>query len=247
VAEGAAATRLPFTFSANGGVGKLVLADLAVGPVVVERLELEVTDLGTDPGVTPAEKFQRRRTRLRGLVVKMTIAALEERVDRVRKQLAALGLTQLNAKIGDGFVSVRARAADGLAAADISLRIQFVNAGANLRALATNIRVHGHLPTPGPIIADRVLTALFGATDLANVTERPHTRGLCDVEIDLVGALLWHLMPPSGWRLPAVTAIDLTSVRLGRGGIEISYGPAGTRTSELGVRPQVQAIAARTI
>ena len=116
------AGRLPFTFQASGGIGKLALVELPVGPVIIDRLELEVSDLGTDPGVMAAEKFQRRRTRLRGLSVRMTVAALEERVAAVKKPLAALGLTQLNAKIGDGFVSVRARAADGLAAADISFQ-----------------------------------------------------------------------------------------------------------------------------
>ena len=236
--------RLPFTFQASGGIGRLALSELPVGLVIVDRLELEVTDLGTDPGVIPAERFQRRRTRLRGLAVRMTTAALEERVAQVRKQLQTIGLGQLQAKIGDGFISVRARAADGLAAADLSFRIQFVNAGAHLRALATTVRVHGHLPTPGPIIADRVLTALFGATESAGVPERPRTRGLCDVELDLVGALLWHLMPPAGWRLPAVAGVELTSIRIDRAGIEITYGPVGTRTAELGVRPQMQAFAA---
>jgi len=45
-------SRLPFTFQAIGGVGKLALAELPVGPVVVDRLERRVADLGTDPGVT---------------------------------------------------------------------------------------------------------------------------------------------------------------------------------------------------
>ena len=107
---------------------------------------------------------------------------------------------------------MRARAADGLAAADVSFRIQLANAGTHLRALASHIRVHGHLPTPGPVIADRILAALLGATDAPGVVERPHARGLCDVEIDLVGALLWHLMPPAGWRLPAVADIELRRV-----------------------------------
>ena len=120
---------------------------------------------------------------------------------------------------------MRARAADGLAAADVSFRIQLVHAGTQLRALASHIRVHGHLPTPGPVIADRMLAALLGATDAAGVAERPHARGLCDVEIDLIGALLWHLMPPAGWRLPAVTEIELVGVKISRAGIEVAYGP----------------------
>ena len=83
----AGARRLPFTFHAQAGVGRLVLADQDVGPVHVERLELEVTDLGTDPGNAAAERFQRRRTRLRGLAVKLAASALEARVEQVRRQL----------------------------------------------------------------------------------------------------------------------------------------------------------------
>ncbi|MGE0399781.1 MAG: hypothetical protein AB7T06_23910, partial [Kofleriaceae bacterium] len=237
-------TRLPFSFEAKGGVGRLALEGVTVGPLVLDRLELEVTDLGTDPGKAVAEKFQRRRTRLRSLAIHVSSAALDERVEQVRRPLAGLGITQLSAKLNDGFVSVRARAADGLAASDLSFRIQLVSAGTHLRALASTIRVHGHLPTPGPVIVDRILVALLSATDAAGVVERPHVRGLCDVEIDLVGALLWHVLPPAGWRLPAVGDLELVRINIGRGALEVVYGPAGTRTGELGVRPQTHQLAA---
>ncbi|MBV8760761.1 MAG: hypothetical protein JO257_25940 [Deltaproteobacteria bacterium] len=240
----AGARRLPFTFHALGGVGRLALTDQNVGALHVDRLELEVTDLGTDPGNAAAERFQRRRTRLRSLAVRLAPAALEERVEQVRRQLSGLGITNVHARLADGYVSVRARAADGLAAADVSMRIHAVHAGTHLRALASHIRVHGHLPTPGPVVADRVLAALLGATDAAGVAERPHARGLCDVEIDLIGALLWNLMPPAGWRLPAVAEIELSTVKITRSGIEVAYGPTGTRTAELGVRPAAQQLAA---
>ena len=236
--------RLPFSFEAKGGVGRLALEGLAVAPLVVDRLELEVTDLGTDPGTAVAEKFQRRRTRLRSLAVHVSSHALDERVDQVRAHLAGLGITQLSAKLNDGFVSVRARAADGLAAADISFRITLGNAGTQVRALASTIRVHGHLPTPGPVIVDRVVVALLGATDAAGVVERPQVRGLCDVEIDLVGALLWHVLPPAGWRLPSVGDLELVRITITRGALEVVYGPAGTRIGELGVRPQTHQLAA---
>lgn len=199
-------------------MGQLVLEELVVPNIalVIDRLELEVAELGTDPGHTPPERFQRRRTRLRALDVRIPAAALEERVAQVRRQLAALGVTQLQARLHDGFVSVRARAADGLAAADLSFRIQLVHAGTQLRALASMVRVHGHLPSPGPVIADRILGALLGATDTPGVVERPRVRGLCDVEIDLISGLLWHLMPPAGWRLPAVSNIELATIKIGR-------------------------------
>ncbi|MEO8845923.1 MAG: hypothetical protein ABI591_09085 [Kofleriaceae bacterium] len=228
--------RLPFTFHALGGVGRLALVDLHAGPLHIERLELDVTDLGTNPGSSQAEKYQRRRTRLRMLAVRAPASALDAGVEAARRHLAGLGITQVTARLCDGFVAVRARAADGLAAADLTFRIQVANTGTHLRALASHIRVHGHLPTPGPAIADRILTALLGATDAVGVVERPHVRGLCDVEIDLVGALLWHLMPPAGWRLPAVSEVELLSVRIGRAAIEIAFGPPGSRNGELGVR-----------
>ena len=47
--------RLPFAFHATNGIGHLALTELQVGPVSLQRLELEVSDLGTDPGSTPAE------------------------------------------------------------------------------------------------------------------------------------------------------------------------------------------------
>ncbi len=245
MAEGPSQRRLPFVFETSGGVGRLVLEDLTVAPLLIDRLELEVAELGTDPGgTTPPERFQRRRTRLRSLTVKIPASAIEERVATVRRQLAALGVSQLSARLNDGFVSVRARAADGLAAADLSFRIQLVHAGTSLRALASVIRVHGHLPSPGPVIADRILAALLGATDTPGVVERPRVRGLCDAEIDLISGLLWHLMPPAGWRLPSVSNIELVSIKIGRASIEIAYGPPGTRGGDLGVRPQAHQLAA---
>ncbi|MBA3457715.1 MAG: hypothetical protein H0T42_31825, partial [Deltaproteobacteria bacterium] len=240
----AASRRLPFRFEALAGVGRLALENLSVGPLIVDRLELEVTDLSTDPGAAVAERYQRRRTRLRSIAMRVPASRLDERLDQVRRHLAGLGVSQISARLNDGFVSIRARAADGLAAADLSFRIHFVSAGTHLRALASTVRVHGHLPSPGPLVADRILVALLGATDAPNVVERPHARGLCDVEIDLVGALLWHMLPPSGWRLPSVGGVELTGIRIGRSSIEVSYGPAGTRSGELGVRPQTHALAA---
>jgi hypothetical protein len=136
-----APSRLPFQFHAHAGIGRLVLNDLALGLVAIDRLELEVSELGTDPGATSAERFQRRRTRLRGLALRVTQAGLDDRVDHVRKQLAGLGVTQLAARLNDGYISVRARAADGLAAADLTFHVYVLGAGVPLRAIASAIRI----------------------------------------------------------------------------------------------------------
>ncbi|HEX4450525.1 MAG TPA: hypothetical protein VH143_06635, partial [Kofleriaceae bacterium] len=242
------AGRLPFAFDALGGAGRLALVELVAGPIIVERLELEVAEPGTDSGADHAERYQRRRTRLRSLAIRVPNATLDDRVAHARRHLAGLGITNVAARLhaGDanGYVSVRARAADGLAAADVTFRILLANTGTQLRALASHIRVHGHLPSPGPVIADRILTALLGATDAVGVVERPHVRGLCDVEIDLIGALLWALLPPAGWRLPAVTDIELVAVRIAKSALEVAFGPPGSRAGELGVRAQPLKLAA---
>jgi Tfp pilus assembly protein PilF len=236
--------RLPFSFEALAGVGRLALEKLPVGSLIIDRLELDIAELGTDPGTQVPERYQRKRTRLRSMAIRLSAQALDERVAACRKHLSGLGITQLSAKMNDGFVSVRARAADGLAAADVSFRVHIASAGTHLRALASTVRVHGHLPTPGPIIVDRILAALLGATDAAGVVERPHVRGLCDVEIDVVGALLWQVLPPAGWRLPSVGDVELVSLRIGRSAIELVFGPAGSRTGDLGVRPHTHQLAA---
>ena len=240
----AGSRRLPFSFQAPGGVGRLSLTGLDVGALTIDQLELDVSDLGTAPGpTTAAERFQRRRTRLRTLAIHTSAAAIEARLAAITRHLAGLGITGVAARLGDGFVSIRARAADGLATADVSFRIELVAAGVHVRAIASHIRVHGHLPTPGPVVADRVLVALFAATDVPGMVERPHSRGLCDIEIDLIGALLWHLMPPAGWRLPATNDVELVHLRIARTAIEVGFGPSGSRTGELGVRAQALQLA----
>jgi tetratricopeptide (TPR) repeat protein len=235
----AAKRRLPFVFRAQGGTGRLLLSALPVGPYLdVERLELDVADVSVeDPDDAPAERFQRRRCQLSRLTVRLGQDALGNRVEATRRQLAALGISQVHARLGDGFVSVRARIADGLAVAEVSFRVFVAHFGTVLRVLAGAVRVHGQLPIPGPLIADRVMSALLmvGEGDAAS-DRRPITRGLCDVEVDLVGGLLWHLLPPRGWRLPRTSGVELSLLRISRAGIEVAYAPVGVRSdAEIGV------------
>ena len=52
-----------------------------------------MSDLGTDPGAAAAERFQRRRTRLRRLDARIAARALDTRLEEMRSQLAGVGLT----------------------------------------------------------------------------------------------------------------------------------------------------------
>ena len=194
-------------------MGRLVLADLAVGPLHVDRLELEVTDLGTDPGergrrAVPAPAHAAARARDQASRRPRSTSASS----RCAASSRASASRNVQARLGDGYVS-RARARRRWARRGGPLVAHPARAApartcARSRATSACTAI---CRRPGPVLADRVLAALLGATDAAGVAERPHARGLCDVEIDLIGALLWHLMPPAGWRLPAVAEIELVA------------------------------------
>lgn len=207
-------------------------------------MELDVATPVISPNDYTPERYQNQRTRLRSLAVRVTAAALSDRITAIAGRLAEHGMTGVSARMLNGFVSVRGRVVEGPATADVTFRIDIATTGTHLRALASDIRVHGYLATPGPVIADRILTALLGAAPTAQLADRPHARSLCDVEIDLVSAALWLTMPPAGWRLPAVSDIEIASIRIGGIATEVAFGPAGSRSGELGVRPMAVELAA---
>jgi len=105
------AKRLPFALTTVGGLGRLLLVEHVAGLVRIDRLDLEISDLGTDPGPGAIERYQRKRTRLRTVALRIATAGLDDRVRACRRQLAGVGITGLSVRLHDGFVSVRARAA----------------------------------------------------------------------------------------------------------------------------------------
>lgn len=226
--------RLPFTFQVHSGEGRLTLSGFAAGLFQVEQLELLVTDASID---AEPQQYQNRRTQLRSLALRTSAVTLGERVAVAERELAGHGITALTARFCSGFVSVCGHVVEGPSAAAITFRIDLAIAGRHLRALASEIRVHGYLPTPGPVIADRMLIALLGAEEASDFADRPRRRSLCDVEVDAIGAALWHVMPPAGWRLPAVTDVEILSLHIGVPAAEVAFGPAGSRSGDLGVRP----------
>ncbi len=236
--------RLPFAFQVHSGGGRLSLNGHAAGALRIERVELDVATPVVSPGDYTPERYQNQRTRLRGLTVRLSGEALSNRIASVATPLAEHGITAISAKMAKGFVSVRGHVIDGPATAYVTFRIDLATAGNHLRALASDIRVHGYLATPGPVIADRMLTALLGATETADLTDRPHARSLCDVEIDLIRAALWRIMPPAGWRLPTIADVELSSIRIGGMATEVVFGPAGSRGGGLAIRPVAAELAA---
>ncbi len=223
--------RLPFSLDDGAGPVRLVLAAQPVLDwLVVDHLELDVPGQAPDPAA-PLEHLQRRRTRLRAAAVRIDQRALDRRAAAAAAQLADAGVTQLAARLAEGYVAVRCRFVDGLAQADVTFHLYVVGAGATVRVAAGAIRVLGYVPVPGPLIADRILAALLGLTDAGGKHEA-RVRGLCDVEIDVLDAVLWQLLPPHGWRLPALADVELAQARTSSDGIVVGYARAGARASE---------------
>ena len=229
-------TALPFTLRSEGDGVRLALGDLEAIANLRVDLELEVPgDASAEvPTADLVQRYQRRRTRLGALAVRVDQRALDAHVVSRAAALAAEGYTDVRARIDDGHVAVTARVADGLASAEVSFQVVAVaplvslrpsrsspggREGVAVRLLAIAVRVHGHLPTPGPLLAHRMLEL---ALDERTVV------GLCEIELDAITAILWRLLPAAGWRLPAVQGVGVVGLRAHKGNIVVGFGPGAS-------------------
>ncbi|HUQ06637.1 MAG TPA: hypothetical protein VM261_29240, partial [Kofleriaceae bacterium] len=231
---------LPFTLRSEGDGVRLALGNLEAIANLRVDLELEVPGdtAGTQvPATDIVQRYQRRRTRLGALAVRVDQRALDLHVATRAAALAAEGYADVRARIGEGDISVTARVADGLASADVSFQIVAVARGGAVRLLATAVRVHGHLPTPGPLLAHRVLELALEARAPVSPgasspglegADRVTVIGLCEVELDAITAILWRLLPAAGWRLPAVHGVGVVGLRATKGTVVVSYGPGAS-------------------
>ncbi|HVV82298.1 MAG TPA: hypothetical protein VHE35_04435, partial [Kofleriaceae bacterium] len=235
---------LAFVVHPGGDDVRVAVAEVdAFACVRVERLELTAPApiVGPD-GLTPA-RLQRVRTRLAGLALRVDQRALDRHLATRATALGRAGFGQVRGRIADGDLAFTARVTDGLATADLSFRVTALARGATVRALAHTIRVHGHLPTPGPLLTHRLLELVLGdAAPPASAPDPqarvhggaadPHggqglrVRGLGDLEVTAVPPVLWHLLPAAGWRLPRTTGVVVSTLTVHRGAIAVGYGAA---------------------
>ncbi len=230
---------MPFTLRPEGDGARLVLADHEVLGHLRVDVDLDVPDRGAgraDGGAV--ERYQRRRTRLAALTVRIDQRALDRHVASRAPALAREGISQVAARIGDGDLLVTARVADGLTSADVSFQLGAVARGTAVRLIAGPVRIHGHLPTPAPLIAHRIMEL---ALTVDQATDGITVRGLCELEVDVVGAVLWRLLPASGWRLPAIAGVGATALRAGKGVVVLGFGPGPG--SELATSPAARGLA----
>ncbi len=201
---------------------------LTIGPLVIDRLALAAGDAIDDGELG---RWQRRRTRLASVRARVDAAALTAALAARRAALTTIGVGELTVTTDD-VIAVTARIADGLASADVSFQVGLSASGRMLRAIIGAIRVHGHLPTPAPLVVQRLIDAVLG--DLGDAPRdgrgdpEPIARaGLCEWVIDVAGLATWRLLPPAGWRLPALDQVRVVGLALAGGAVTIELGATG--------------------
>jgi tetratricopeptide (TPR) repeat protein len=213
------------TLDRDRGQVELALADgepLALGPLVIERLALAAGPEATDQDVA---RWQRRRTRLAGLTLRIDEPALAAAVANRSRALAAAGVTDLALRVAEEGLALTAKVTDGLAAAELSAQLAVVARGRTVRVLLGSLRVHGHLPTPAPLVVQRALEVLVPGEGPLRVV------GLLEVEVDLAELVAWQLLPPAGWRLPAIDELRVTRVTPTAGAMTVALADAGETPS----------------
>ncbi|MBT8495525.1 MAG: hypothetical protein KJO07_20925, partial [Deltaproteobacteria bacterium] len=224
---------LGFSFRLANDTGRLTIEDGQFFDWLdIDRLELEVP--GLEPPVDLAagpERFQSRRTRVANAALSIGQRQLDRLVATLAPRLVAVGADRVALRPAADHLSVSARFRDGHHLADLVATVRILPRGGPLALVIDRALVFGFLPTPPPVLAHRLLTAMTGATETPHYPGAPVVRGLGLVEVDTLSALLWHLFPPRGWRLPDPRNVELIAVRPDRGKLVALFARGGEGAS----------------
>jgi tetratricopeptide (TPR) repeat protein len=220
-----ASTLLDFALRFVDGRGLLDLrAPQRLDWVALEKLEMEIPNLRFPFDVSggPA-RFQTRRCLLSTAALTLDEAALQAWM-AARPQLQRYGLSQPRLRLADGRIVVAARARVADRDATITVHLTLGRAPANpqrLRAYVRSVRAYGFLPAPVPLLGMGLLYALGGSTE-ADAAVR--LDGVDVAELNPLELLLWHALPPAGWRMPRFKGSTPTQISLGGGRLQVSFG-----------------------
>src|SRR5262249_37820810 len=124
----------------------------------------------------------------------------------------------------DGRIVVAARARVADREATITVRLTLGRAPGNpqrLRAYVRSVRAYGFLPAPVPLLGMGLLYALGGSSE----PESPMLiEGLDVAELNPLELLLWHALPPAGWRMPRYRESTPTQLTIAGGKLMLSFG-----------------------
>ncbi|WP_045119579.1 tetratricopeptide repeat protein [Haliangium ochraceum] len=218
-----------FALGFADGSASLALSDrTCFGWLCVEALELEVPGVSAAPeGEVAAERFQRRRTRLRSLRLSLAPADLSALVLQRQAALADAGFSDLAVHCRDGYLALTGIAQMDEHQVGFSARVYLAADDARLLLLLDAPLVYGFSPVPAPLLCQRALVALTGATpssDAAGANEgmpRELATGVARIVLSPAAAVLWQLLPAAGWRLPQLSRTRVGELQVQASGVHL--------------------------
>ncbi len=186
------------------------------------NLELKIPSshkLAAQESSAPAKSYQRIRSDLVSAQLQMLQEDMDAYVASCGVALSGLGVDELELRCCDGYVGLAARIRESALVADLSARFYLSSEGDSIRISCGQPRVYGHLDTPAPIIAHRLMSTLFRIDEERYATES----GLADLNLRPLHAALFHCLPAAGWRLPRQSEVEISSVSVTPAGVTLRF------------------------
>ena len=192
------------------------------GWLQLDNLELKIPSshkLAAQESSAPAKSYQRIRSDVVSAQLQMRQEDMDAYVAGLGVALSGLGVDELELRCCDGYVGLAARIRESALVADLSARLYLSSSGDRIRISCGQPRVYGHLDTPAPIIAHRLMSALFQVDDERYASET----GLADLTLRPLHATLFHCLPAAGWRLPKQSNLEISAVLVTPAGVILRF------------------------
>ena len=202
-----------------------------LGMVVVPRLDLDVPrlrfpfEMSADP-----RQFQSRYCDLAGLDVELDPAALAAWLER-RPKMARFGLHAPTVRFGRSAIQLGLRLDVGEISIYAALRLLVGPGERSPRHIvvhADSVCLFGPSALPATLLPATLVSACSGPESLLlQESGRPGSSeriiDLAEIEVDVVEALLWEILPPSGFRLPRYRKVALDRVDVSPRALSLSF------------------------
>src|SRR5262249_53166283 len=114
--------------------------------------------------------------------------------------------------------------------------------GGAVRVTISDVHVFGFLARPTPLLAHDILAALGRAAADEAAEAAPNGVALDHLDLHPLDSLLWRVLPPAGRRLPAPGPPPVAGPAVGRGRVEVRFGPDKTPTPKARRAPTAGAL-----
>lgn len=233
-AEAGVARPLPLEIHIEGGQGSLRLAGFPLARFGrLDELTMQVPNLRFPFDLTGgAGRFRNRRCQLTGATLSFGASDLVSLI--AHAPLAQAGIDRPVVELSPEGFTLQARVTMGGRAAELTAAGFFrVLAPRRLRVACDDVRLHGFLPLPAPLVVTALLKAVCdaGASGSVVAQGRVQMQGPVEIVFDPLALALFPVFAPRGWRLPGARAVGLLPVGHARDRLLLRFssaaGPGG--------------------